>query len=61
MKKKQIKRLFIYCTCKIILPPWFFSDGPDILTEPLPGDQFVTIDGKKTYFDIGPPNTQNGE
>ena len=31
----------------------------DILTEALPGDQYVAIDGKKTYFDIGP--TSGGE
>ncbi len=33
------------------------AETPDILTEALkPGDQFVSIDGKKTYFDIGPSN-----
>ena len=32
----------------------FFSEDADILTEALPGDQYVAIDGKKTYFDIGP-------
>jgi hypothetical protein len=25
-----------------------------IITKPRPGDQFVSIDGKKTYFEIGP-------
>ncbi len=36
---------------------FFITETPDILTEALkPGDQFVSIDGKKTYFDIGPSN-----
>ena len=36
---------------------FFIAETPDILTEALkPGDQFVSIDGKKTYFDIGPSN-----
>jgi hypothetical protein len=30
-----------------------FSDL-GIITKPRPGDQFVSIDGKKTYFEIGP-------
>lgn len=39
----------VYVTC--------IAETPDILTEALkPGDQFVSIDGKKTYFDIGPSN-----
>ena len=25
-----------------------------IITQARPGDQFVSIDGKRTYFDIGP-------
>jgi len=28
-----------------------------IITKPRPGDQFVSIDGKKTYFEIGPTAT----
>ena len=37
------------------------SEVADILTEALPGDQFVSIDGKKTYFDIGPSNAPGGK
>jgi hypothetical protein len=37
-----------------------FSEDTDILTEALPGDQYVSIDGKKTYFDISPSSGGNG-
>jgi len=29
----------------------------DIITRARPGDQFVSIDGKRTYFDVGPTQT----
>ena len=30
------------------------STGPNIITQARPGNEFVSIDGKRTYFDIGP-------
>jgi len=30
----------------------------DIITKPQPGDDYVSIDGKRTYFDIGPGRTR---
>ena len=41
----------------------FFLIGPNIITQARPGDEFVSIDGKRTYFDIGPtisPQQQGG-
>ena len=38
---------------KIIANPTF-SGFDRIITKARPGDQFVSIDGKRTYFDIGP-------
>ena len=44
--------------------------GAPIITKAQPGDEFVRIDGKRTYFDIGPtvdpnaglrPQTPNGK
>ena len=32
----------------------FFPVRDRIITQGRPGDQFVSIDGKRTYFDIGP-------
>ena len=37
--------------------------GPNIITQARPGNEFVSIDGKRTYFDIGPtisPQPQGG-
>jgi len=48
-------------TCKFKLDYFCVSEVTDILTEALPGDQFVSIDGKKTYFDIGPSNAPGGK
>ena len=33
---------------------FFISTGPNIITQARPGNEFVSIDGKRTYFDIGP-------
>ena len=37
--------------------------GQNIITQARPGNEFVSIDGKRTYFDIGPtvvPQQQGG-